>query len=237
MIEIEKELGIANPHWLMSSREKLGLIGLLQCLNPKSVIELGYHRGGATKWLTQFSKKVLTVDVNEFVSDAPSEYSNLEAWNCSTVEAIKRIKEENMSFDLAIVDADHSRLSVYKDVQGILPHAKVLLMHDSFNPKCRKGMLDALKHQQTHAYLIDFIPATLKHDGLWGGFAIAWQSDKPGPVREFKGELSSFSVMSFISLFHLKSKFYSLKVLITQKLQEVISQLRIISGKFLNIKI
>ena len=137
-----------------------------------------------------------------------------------------------MSFDLAIVDADHSRLSVYKDVQGILPHAKVLLMHDSFNPKCRKGMLDALKHQQTHAYLIDFIPATLKHDGLWGGFAIAWQSDKPGPVREFKGELSSFSVMSFISLFHLKSKFYSLKVLITQKLQEVISQLRIISGNF-----
>lgn len=234
MIEIEKELGIANPHWLMSSREKLGLIGLLQCLNPKSVIELGYHRGGATKWLTQFSKKVLTVDVNEFVSDAPSQYSNLEAWNCSTVEAIKRIKEEQLTFDLAIVDADHSRLSVFQDIQGILPHAQVLLMHDSYNPECRKGMLDALKHQQTHAYLIDFIPATLKHDGLWGGFAIAWQSDKPDPVREFKGELSSFSVMSFISLFHLKSKFYSLKVLITQKLQEIISKLRIISGKIFN---
>jgi hypothetical protein len=140
-----------------------------------------------------------------------------------------------MSFDLAIVDSDHSRLSVYKDVQGILPHAKVLLMHDSYNPKCRKGMLDALKHQQIHAYLMDFIPATLKDDGLWGDFAIAWQSDKQGPVREFKGELSSFSVMSFISLFHLKSKFYSLKVLITQKLQEVISQLRIISGKIFEV--
>ena len=95
MIEIEQKLGVANQNWLMSAREKLGLIGLLQCLNPESVIELGYHRGGATKWLSQYSKKVLTVDVNEFVSDAPSQSSNLEAWNCSTVEAIKKIREKN----------------------------------------------------------------------------------------------------------------------------------------------
>ena len=233
MIEIEKELGISNPHWLMSSREKLGLIGLLQCLNPKSVIELGYHRGGATKWLTQFSKKVLTVDVNEFVSDAPSQYSNLEAWNCSTVEAIKRIKEENMSFDLAIVDADHSRLSVYKDIQGILPHAKVLLMHDSYNPKCRKGMLDALKTQNTHAYFLDFIPSTLKYDGLWGGLAIAWRSDNPGPVKEFKGEISSYNVLAFISLFHLKSKVKNFKISISEKFQESLSILKILSGRIL----
>jgi hypothetical protein len=233
MIEIEKELGIANPHWLMSSREKLGLIGLLQCLNPKSVIELGYHRGGATKWLTQFSKKVLTVDVNEFITDAPSQYSNLEAWNCSTVEAIKKIKAERKSFDLAIVDADHSRLSVCKDIQGILPHAKVVLMHDSYNPGCRKGILDALKHQQTHAYLMDFIPATLKHDGLWGGLAIAWRSDKPGPIKEFNGELSSFNVLAFISLFRLKSKVKNLKISISEKFQGYLSKLKILFGRIL----
>ena len=70
-----------------------------------------------------------------------------------------------------------------------------------------------------------------------GWFCNAWQSDKPGPVREFKGELSSSNVMSFISIFHLESKFNNLKISITQKLQAIISKLRIISGKFLNIKI
>ena len=67
MIEIEQKLGVANQNWLMSAREKLGLIGLLQCLNPESVIELGYHRGGATKWLSKYSKKVLIFS-NIFIS-------------------------------------------------------------------------------------------------------------------------------------------------------------------------
>ncbi len=233
MIEIEQELGVANQNWLMSAREKLGLIGLLQCLNPESVIELGYHRGGATKWLSQYSKKVLTVDVNEFVSDAPSQSSNLEAWNCSTVEAIKKIREKKLAFDLAIVDADHSRLSVFQDIQGILPHAKVVLMHDSYNPKCRKGMLDALKTQNTHAYFLDFIPSTLKYDGLWGGLAIAWRSDNPGPVKEFKGEISSYNVLAFISLFHLKSKVKNFKISISEKFQESLSKLKILYGRIL----
>ena len=58
-------------------------------------------------------------------------------------------------------------------------------MHDSYNPKCRKGMLDALK-LKTLMLTLDFIPSTLKYDGLWGELAIAWRSDNPGPVEEFK---------------------------------------------------
>ena len=50
MNELQEKIGILNPDWLMSTREKLGLIGLLHCLKPKKVLELGYHRGGATKW-------------------------------------------------------------------------------------------------------------------------------------------------------------------------------------------
>ena len=71
MFEIEQKLGVANKNWLMSTREKLGLIGLLHCMNPCTVLELGYHRGGTTQWITRFAKKVITVDVNEFVSLAP----------------------------------------------------------------------------------------------------------------------------------------------------------------------
>ena len=60
-------------------------------------------------------------------------------------------------------------------------------MHDSFNPECRRGILDALKSQNSHAFYLDFMPSILKKDGLWGGFAIAWKSENPGP-KEFCGE-------------------------------------------------
>jgi predicted O-methyltransferase YrrM len=109
MNELQEKIGIQNQNWLMSTREKLGLIGLLHCLKPKKVLELGYHRGGATKWLSQFSEQVITVDVNEFVADAPNLFHNVEPWNYPTLEAASRIKSENLYFDLAIIDADHSR--------------------------------------------------------------------------------------------------------------------------------
>ena len=74
MIELEDKLSIDNKDWQMSCREKLGMIGLLACLKPKKVIEFGYHRGGATKWLSQFAEKVISVDVNKFVSDASTKF-------------------------------------------------------------------------------------------------------------------------------------------------------------------
>ena len=48
MIELEQRLHLTNYDWLMSSREKLVLVGLLKCLKPGKILELGYHRGGAT---------------------------------------------------------------------------------------------------------------------------------------------------------------------------------------------
>ena len=158
MNELKEKIGILNPDWLMSTREKLGLIGLLHCLKPKKVLELGYHRGGATKWLSEFSEQVLSVDVNEFVSNAPNLFHNVEAWNCPTHKATSRIKSENLHFDLAIIDADHSRKAVCADIKGIINHSDIILMHDSFNSDCRKEMVDALKtKRRTHTIWISYL--------------------------------------------------------------------------------
>ena len=137
MNEFQRKIGILNSDWLMSSREKLGLIGLLHCPKPKKVLELGYHRGGATKWLSEFSEHVISVDVNEFVSNAPDLYLNVEAWNCTTHEAASRIKKKKLFFDLVIIDADHSRKAV-SDINGVISHSDIILMHDSFNPIAEK---------------------------------------------------------------------------------------------------
>jgi hypothetical protein len=233
MNELLEKIGILNSDWLMSAREKLGLIGLLHCLKPKKVLELGYHRGGATKWLSQFSEQVITVDVNEFVSNAPNLFHNVEAWNCPTLEATSRIKKENLFFDLAIIDADHSRQAVYADINGIINHSDIILMHDSFNPECRKGMIDALKNQKSHAYYLDFIPSVSKNDGLWGGLAIAWKSETPGQAKEFVKEMSSFAPVAIQNSFRIEPTITAIKAKASVFKESAFSKIRISAGRIL----
>jgi len=233
MNELQKKIGILNPDWLMSTREKLGLIGLLHCLKPKKVLELGYHRGGATKWLSELSEQVISVDVNEFVSNAPNLFHNVEAWNCPTLEAASRIKKEKLFFDLAIIDADHSRKAVSADINGIIEHSDIILMHDSFNPDCRKGMVDALKKQDSHAYYLDFIPSVSKHDGLWGGLAIAWKSQTPGLAKEFAKEISSFTPVAIQNSFRVTPRINKAKERISDFKESAFSKIKITGGRIL----
>ena len=233
MNELQEKIGIQNLDWLMSTREKLALIGLLHCLKPKKVLELGYHRGGATKWLAEFSEKVITVDVNEFVSDAPNQFHNVEAWNCPTLEAASRIKKEKLFFDLAIIDADHSRKAVSADINGIIEHSDIILMHDSFNPDCRKGMVDSLKKHDSHAYYLDFIPSVSKNDGLWGGLAIAWKSQTPGLAKEFAKEISSFTPVAIQNSFRVMPRINTAKERISNFKESAFSKIRITAGRIL----
>jgi hypothetical protein len=233
MNELQEKIGILNPDWLMSTREKLGLIGLLHCLKPKKVLELGYHRGGATKWLSEFSEQVLSVDVNEFVPNAPNLFHNVEAWNCPTLEAASRIRKENLFFDLAIIDADHSRKAVSADINGIIGHSDIILMHDSFNPDCRKGMIDALQNQKSHAYYLDFIPSVSKSDGLWGGLAIAWKSQTPGQAQEFAKEISSFAPVAIQNYFRITPVINTTNVKLSAFKESAFSKIKITGGRLL----
>ena len=233
MNELQEKIGIQNLDWLMSTREKLALIGLLHCLKPKKVLELGYHRGGATKWLSELSEQVISVDVNEFVSNAPNLFHNVEAWNCPTLEAASRVKRENLFFDLAIIDADHSRKAFSADINAIIEHSDIILMHDSFNPDCRQGMIDALKNQKTHAYYLDFIPSISKNDGLWGGLAIAWKSQKPGLAKEFAKEISSFTPVAIQNYFRITPRIITAKESISNFKESAYSKIKITGGRIL----
>ena len=231
MNELQEKIGLLNPDWLMSTREKLALIGLLHCLKPKKVLELGYHRGGATKWLSELSEQVISVDVNEFVSNAPNLFHNVEAWNCPTLEAASRIKKGNLFFDLAIIDADHSRNAVSADINAIINHSDIILMHDSFNPDCRKGMRDALKNQKSHAYYLDLILSVSKNDGLWGGLAIAWKSQNPGLAKEFEKEMSSFIPVAIQNSFRIQPTIVAAKAKASAFKQSTLSKLKITMGR------
>ena len=123
-------------------------------------------------------------------------------------------KADNLSFDLAIIDADHSRRAVANDVSG-LSHIRSHLMHDSFNPPCRRGMLDILnlKAAMHSIRLHSIYPKTGR---ALGRFAIAWKSKCPVPKRttvksrpilQSGGKAPSFSS----KLLQLKHSFKNLK--------------------------
>lgn len=232
MNDLESNLGLKNSNWLMSTSEKIALIGLLQCLKPKSVIEFGYHLGGATKWLSEFSEQVITVDTNKNVLNAQKEFNNVVAWNCLTTTAIKRIEEQKFKFDLAIIDADHSKKGVALDISGLLKCSKFLVMHDSFNPSCRRGMLEILENQNSHAYNLDFIPSSVKYDGLWGGLGVAWTSEKPVKTKQYFKEKSLYNIAYLQSLVAIKANLVSLQRVSIVKINFIISKLRIFLGKF-----
>ena len=90
-----------------------------------------------------------------------------------------------------------------------------------------------MKTQKTHAYFLDFIPSSLKHDGLWGGTGIAWKSNNPGLSEEFPGEISPYNAISRQNLWHFKSKISGIKNLLCAKKQSIIKNSRILGGKLL----
>lgn len=234
MKPLETALGIHDPDWLMSAREKLTLIGILELLRPAATLEFGYHKGGATKWLAKFSKKVVTVDVNEHVSQASADYPNVEAWNLPTQEAVQQIKKNNLRFDLAIIDADHSRQGVKNDLQGLVSHCDLIILHDASNPECRKGMMDILAGSDSkYAYNLDLITSALKHDGLWGGFGVVITTSDYGKMQEFRKEFSPYRYLRAHDLVSLSRRFCTIKSLLARNLVNLASKTRILAGKAL----
>lgn len=234
MDRLEKKLDIHNPDWLMSANEKLCLIGLLNLLKPKNSIEFGFHKGGATHWLAELAESVITVDVNQAVIEAQNRYCNVTSWNFPTSEAIERIRKEKRFFDFAIIDADHSRNAVARDLQGILPFADLIMLHDSSNPDCRRGMLDILENQDSHAYNLDLINSSIKHDGLWGGIGVAFRSKKGGWMKEFEKEFSPYNYLLAHHSFQLNKKFYSTISKFSRSTRKVLDFLRIKLGNLSN---
>jgi hypothetical protein len=157
--------------WLMTPSERLVVVAMLDMLRPRSTLELGYGYGGCTAWLSHYSQEVITVDWDTRVLASSQRFPNVTPLHMNTEEAIARLTQEGRHFDLAFVDAYHSFDMARIDLRGVLPLADVILLHDTTNPPCRFGFLDALKDLDCF-YYIDLVEGHLQDDGLWGGLGI-----------------------------------------------------------------
>jgi hypothetical protein len=182
------------PVWQMSHADRAALLMVLQLTKPKVVVEIGTRYGGSTLTAAEYADKVYTIDVDPKAAARCSFKDNIEVVIGDSKQELPKLLKRIDGFDLAIVDGDHSRHGVLTDA-NVLVSARPdrqcwVLMHDSFNPECRAGIL-AVDWRKPWVWQveIDFTVGELnaggRPRGMWGGFALAelGPEDRPHPLR------------------------------------------------------
>lgn len=179
-------------HWQMTPCERFALQQLLTRLRPDVSLEIGTYQGGSLQVLSHFSKTVISVDIDPAVAQRLSDkFGNVEFRTGDSgrvlPDLIKELNERKVSVGFVLIDGDHSAEGVRRDIEALLelqPQQQlVIILHDSFNPACRKGMQTAnwAKSSFVHSVELDFIPGIYHYDAfdtaeprsMWGGFGCA----------------------------------------------------------------
>jgi hypothetical protein len=213
-----------NPDlvWQMSRSEKYALTGLLDHLKPSCSVEIGTYQGGSLQAISAFSNKVYSIDISpEPKRTLQALFNNVEFIVDQSVNVLhqlfKKIEDEGEKLNFVLVDGDHSRKGVYDDLKLILdyPHKNelVILMHDSYNPQCRKGMkdIDYSSYDNIEYVELDYITGSFWHNGnnreMWGGLALIKISGKQTkPVEVNESARNSFNVAKMHSIHLIKDR-------------------------------
>lgn len=181
-----------NLHWQMTRCEKYAFIGLLEHIKPKHSLEIGTYKGGSLQIISKYSQKVFCFDINDkYVNDLSGIFDNVSftIGDSKSIlpDFINKINKSDTPLNFILIDGDHSEEGVKSDINSvlkILPKEPLyIIFHDSFNPTCRKGILNAdwQKCDYIHYVEVDYVPGVYHehaHDNasprsMWGGLALA----------------------------------------------------------------
>lgn len=172
--------------WSMARAEQATLIQVLKSIKPKVAIEIGTYNGGSLQVISDYSEKVYAVDLTPSYRDERCDYfTNVDylIGDSKTIlpELVNKINTSDAVVEFILIDGDHSPEGIFKDITNVLqlkPKQPItIILHDSFNPACRKGM--QLYNYNANPYVtaveLDYVTGAFNHDGLyremWGGFA------------------------------------------------------------------
>ncbi len=181
---------IGGLNWQMSNAERYVFVGLLRDLNPNFAIEIGTYMGGSLQVISRFAEKVISIDIDpDVLSRLEGKFQNVEYRIGDSNEIIQNLimefETKGQTPDFILIDGDHSSDGVRKDIEAIIKMTPMqtctIIMHDSFNPGCRHGMVSAdwESSPYVHSVQIDFVPGVYHYDArdtadaktMWGGFA------------------------------------------------------------------
>jgi hypothetical protein len=176
----------------MTRCEKFVLASLVDQADAKVAVEVGTFKGGSLQVVSARSEKVYSLDINKENQEAlKPQFPDVEflAGDSRILlpKLIDKLQFESAPLGFVLIDGDHSTEAVRSDINSLLrfvPNRPVyIVLHDSFNPECRTGMLTAdwKKCPYVHFVEIDFVTGMFFREGLdivqprsmWGGMAVA----------------------------------------------------------------
>jgi hypothetical protein len=178
-------------YWAMSGPERTALIQLLDQVRPPVAIEVGTQKGGSLQAIAPRAGRVYSIDIDPAVeATLAGRFPNVEFRTGDSMVLLpgllKEIEARGEELGFVLIDGDHTGPGVQADIRAVLQHVPrrplYLLLHDSFNPPCRAGMLNAGWQACPHVHQveIDFVggvcmQAACPWDApdLWGGLALA----------------------------------------------------------------
>ncbi len=210
--------------WSMTRAEQATLIQLLQTIKPKFGLEIGTYNGGSLQVISNYSEYVYAIDISPSYRDKRCEnLSNvtyLIGDSKSVVpELVDKINKSDEAVEFILIDGDHSTEGVLNDITNVLkliPKKDItIILHDSFNPTCRKGMklYDYNTNPYVHNVELDYVTGAYNHDGLyremWGGFAaISMKPEKRSTPLKISAYQNKLYHITYFKSIHFYRKFF-----------------------------
>jgi hypothetical protein len=159
-------------------------------LRPECAIEIGTYRAGSLAVVSKYSRKVYSLDIDPACRDNyGDQFSNVEfviGHSQTTLPAVlDKIRDSGEALNFVLIDGSHTEDGVREDLNALLcyqPAAPLyIIMHDSFNPACRRGIRTANWASNPYVHLLEldyvcgrFMP---KDEGasyrqMWCGFGL-----------------------------------------------------------------
>lgn len=164
----------------------------MQRLKPRLSLEIGTYKAGSLQVISELSHKVVAVDIDKSIeASLAGRFGNVEFRIGDSGSVVPDLVAElNLAakqVDFVLIDGDHSAEGVRRDIDAVLGLAvrnrMVILMHDGFNPDCRRGMLAAAWQKNPHVRYVEIDYSvgnfhsppvdTALPQSMWGGFACA----------------------------------------------------------------
>ncbi|MBN1323070.1 MAG: glycosyltransferase [Methanotrichaceae archaeon] len=180
--------GCLCSDWQMNHSERMAMIGLLFRLKPKCCIEIGTYRGGSLSLISQYSDMVFSIDLDPSIPERLKGFKNVCFLTGSSNELLPmlltELEDEHIPIDFIFIDGEHSADSIKRDMDCLLSYKPTkhlfVMVHDSFNPECRRGILGAEWDKSPYVQFVDvdFVPGRAMGHGtpskieMWGGLAL-----------------------------------------------------------------
>jgi len=200
--------------WQMHDSERLALTALLCRQKPYCAIEVGTNRAGSLSLIAQYSQLVFSIDIDPTIKERYRQFENVSFLTGDSSVVLQcllnELNQTGIPVDFILLDGDHTAAGIRRDVAALLSYKPkkplFVLLHDSFNPECRRGIVEAGWHLSPNCHFVDldFVPGRVveppgpSHGQLWGGFALAYfcPAERRGELRVAASAATMFRVMS-----------------------------------------